>query len=49
MINTELNIIKRVLFKNKNYLGGYKMALEASPNDWTLALRILKIRLALKI
>jgi len=46
---SELNIIKRVLFKRKRFLGGYLMALQQSPTDRPLALKIVKLRLALKI
>ena len=46
---TELNIIKRVLFKRKRFLGGYKMALEQSHSDRPIALAIVKARMALKI
>lgn len=49
MINTELNIIKRVLFKSKRFLGGYLLALEQSPTDRPLALAIVRMRIALKI
>lgn len=48
-MKSELRIIRRVLFKKKRFLGGYKMFFEESPTERPLALAIVKLRLALKI